>query len=320
MDVKTLSESVCRGDIPALAKAITLLESKRSDQRDDALTLLSTLMPNSGKSIRLGMSGAPGVGKSTLIEALGLTLITMGYKVAVLAIDPSSPLSGGSILGDRIRMEKLANHPKAFIRPSPSQGTLGGTARHTMEAIIACEAAGFNFIIIETVGIGQSEVLAASMVDLFLYLHLPGSGDDIQGIKRGILELADMVAITKADGESLAAAHLAKAQLEQSLHLSKPDETPAVYLTSAQLKSGVTELATAVVEATNKRKQNGSFASKRQEQLGICLRNEIAFLFADLLSTKNPITHKLGQLEAQVKAGKVAPMLAAKEFVAELLK
>jgi len=319
MNLPELCQSVIQGHIPSLAKAITLLESRRADQRDSALKLLNILTPHSGSSVRLGISGSPGVGKSTLIEALGLALIDMGYQVAVLAIDPSSPLSGGSILGDRIRMEKLANHRKAFVRPSPSQGTLGGTSRHTAEAMIACEAAGFNFIIIETVGIGQSEVQAASMVDLFLYLHLPGSGDDIQGIKRGILELADLVAITKADGDSLAPAHLAKGQLEQSLHLSKPHATPRVLLTSTQTNTGVNELANAVLAIIDERKHAGTFVKKRQDQLGTSFRSEVLFLFEDLIKNKSPVSPELYRLDQQVKAGILSPILAAKQFVDGLL-
>ena len=196
-----LAHGVLSGDRRSLGRAITLIESRRLDHQDQAAELLSLLLPQSGKAIRLGITGPPGAGKSTFIEAFGLNLVGQGKKVAVLAVDPSSVRSGGSILGDKTRMEELSRHPAAFIRPSPSGGTLGGVARRTREAMLACEAAGYDVVIIETVGVGQSETAVAAMVDMFLLLLSPGGGDELQGIKRGIMELADLVVVNKADGD-----------------------------------------------------------------------------------------------------------------------
>src|SRR5688572_30248365 len=220
--LETLAQRVRDGDRRALARAITLIESKRPDHQEQAEQLLERLLPATGDAVRLGISGTPGAGKSTLIEALGAHLIEHGHKVAVLAVDPSSRRSGGSILGDKTRMQRLAQAPQAFIRPSPAGATLGGVTRCTREAGLACEAAGFDLVVIETVGVGQSEDAVADMVDCFLFLLAPGAGDELQGIKRGVVELADLVVINKADGELLAAAKRAQADYQAALQLLRP--------------------------------------------------------------------------------------------------
>src|SRR6188472_250749 len=214
-----LADAVRAGDRRALARAITLVESTRADHRDDAVELLDALMPATGEATRVGISGAPGAGKSTFIEALGMHLVDAGHRVAVLAVDPSSTRSGGSILGDKTRMEELSRRPEAYIRPSPSSGTLGGVARRTREAMLVCEAAGFDVVVIETVGVGQSEVAVAGMVDLFVLLLGPGAGDELQGVKRGIVELADVVVVNKADGALADLARHTAADYTHALHL-----------------------------------------------------------------------------------------------------
>ena len=205
-DPEALAQAVLAGQRHALARAITLIESTRADHRQSAEALLEHLLPHTGNSIRIGISGVPGVGKSTFIEAFGLHVLNGGHRLAVLAVDPSSPRSGGSILGDKTRMEELARDQRAFIRPSPSGGTLGGVARRSREALLACEAAGFDVIVVETVGVGQSETAVADLVDLFLLLLVPGGGDELQGIKKGIVEIADLIVVNKADGDLAAAA------------------------------------------------------------------------------------------------------------------
>src|SRR6201992_2868198 len=217
-----LAAALLAGDRRSLARAITLVESTKAADRDKAESLLSDLLPHAGKAIRLGISGAPGAGKSTFIEAFGTYLTGEGHKVAVLAVDPSSRRSGGSILGDKTRMEKLARDPHAFIRPSPAGATLGGVARRTREAMLLAEAAGFDVVLVETVGVGQSETAVADMTDLFVLLASPGGGDDLQGIKRGVMELADLLIVTKADGDLMAAANRAASDYQAALHLMRP--------------------------------------------------------------------------------------------------
>jgi LAO/AO transport system kinase len=229
-------QGVLNGDRRLIAKAITLIESSLAAHQRLAQTIIDLLLPYSGKAIRLGITGVPGVGKSTFIESLGTMLVNKGHRVAVLAVDPSSKRSGGSVLADKTRMEKLAVEPRAFIRPSPSGGTLGGVARKTRETMILCEAAGFDVIIVETVGVGQSETAVASMVDFFLVLMIAGAGDELQGIKKGILELADAVAVNKADGDNIERAEFARKQYETALHFlapSSPNWTPPVMTCSA---------------------------------------------------------------------------------------
>jgi LAO/AO transport system kinase len=244
-----LAARVLGGDRRALAKAITLIESGREADRAPADALLQALLPASGKARRIGLTGTPGAGKSTFIEAFGLFLTGRGHKVAVLAVDPSSRRSGGSILGDKTRMDRLSRDPAAFIRPSPSGGELGGVARRTREAILAVEAAGFDIVLVETVGVGQSETAVADMTDIFLLLHAPGGGDELQGVKRGIMELADIVAVNKADGDLLPAATRARGDLAAALHLMRPKRagwTVPVLAVSALEARGVAEVWKAV--------------------------------------------------------------------------
>ena len=221
MKIPSLS-AIRNGDRRAIAKAITLLESTHPEKLDQGQALLEELLPDTGNSLRIGITGVPGVGKSTFIEAFGMRLIEAGHRVAVLAVDPSSPITGGSILGDKTRMQQLSSHPQAFVRPSPSSGVLGGVTRRTRETMLLCEAAGYDVIIVETVGVGQSETMVASMTDLFLVLMLPNAGDELQGIKKGILELADMIVINKADGDQKILAQRAVREYRNALHLLKP--------------------------------------------------------------------------------------------------
>ncbi len=250
----------------AIAKAITLLESTRADHRALADEMLMALLPHTGKSFRLGISGVPGVGKSTFIEGLGLLLIGKGHRVAVLTIDPSSTVSGGSILGDKTRMERLSVHEQAFIRPSPSSGTLGGVAEKTREAILVCEAAGYDIVIVETVGVGQSEIAVTGMTDMFVLMQLPNAGDDLQAIKKGVMELADLVVINKADLD-LDAATRAQGQITSALRLlARHGRAPQVLQLSALLGQGVDDFWNAVAEFKNLRGASGQLAARRQNQ------------------------------------------------------
>lgn len=259
---------VLAGQRRALAKAITLIESTRTDHQQRAQQVLNTLLPQTGGAIRIGISGAPGAGKSTFIEALGVWLIEQGKKLAVLAVDPSSSVSGGSILGDKTRMELLCQREEAFIRPSPSAGSLGGVAEKTREAMLLCEAAGFDVIIIETVGVGQSETTVAGMVDIFCLLQLPNAGDDLQAIKKGIVEIADLVVINKADIDPRATA-VVRAQWRNALHMlrpASPNWAPPVIALSALHKEGIVEFWEQIEKYRDTLKPTGEFAAKRQHQ------------------------------------------------------
>src|ERR1700728_2824537 len=244
-DVVRLAEAIRAGDRTMLSRAITLVESKRADHRRAAAALTQELLPSTGKAVRVGITGAPGVGKSTLIDALGSTLTRDGRKVAVLAVDPSSRRTGGSILADKTRMARLANDANAFIRPSPSSGTLGGVAAKTRETMLLCEAAGYDVVLVETVGVGQSEIAVADMTDFFLVLALPGAGDELQALKKGVVELADMIAVNKADGENLSRAKLAASQYGAALHILSPRSptwSPPVVTCSALTGDGIEAL------------------------------------------------------------------------------
>lgn len=257
------------GDRAALARAITLIESKRGDHRARAQALLQSLLPLTGKATRVGLTGVPGVGKSTAIDALGSLLTAQGKKVAVLAVDPSSSRTGGSILGDKTRMARLAIDSNAFIRPSPSAGTLGGVASRTRETMFLCEAAGFDVVIIETVGIGQSETTVADMTDFFLVLMLPGAGDELQGIKKGVLEIADLVAVNKADGDNLPRARAAASEYSAAMHILAPASplwTPPVMLISAATGEGLHEMWMQVEEHRHRFAQSGDLHRRRSEQ------------------------------------------------------
>lgn len=310
---------VVRHQRRALAKAITCLESSRREDEDRRLCLVEALMPHAGRSRRIGISGAPGVGKSTLIEQLGLALIAAGHRVAVLAIDPSSPLRGGSILGDKTRMPQLAAAEQAFVRPSPSKGSLGGVARRTREAIVACEAWGCDRIIVETVGVGQSEVMVASMVDCFCVLHLPGSGDELQGIKKGLLELADVIAVTKADGALRAAAERAQADLRQALHLIRrtAEDGIPVLLASALEGEGIIELGRALDATVERREASGALAQQRRDQALRWLDEEIVALLHERLAGRNAARGDLATLRERVGRLVLPASVAAARFLAE---
>ena len=280
----TLAQRVLAGDRRALARAITLIESRRADHQEQAERLLDRLLPATGKTVRLGISGTPGAGKSTFIEALGRHVIDTGRQIAVLAVDPSSRRSGGSILGDKTRMQRLAQAPQAFIRPSPAGATLGGVARRTREAGLACEAAGFDVVVIETVGVGQSEDAVADMVDCFLLLLAPGAGDELQGIKRGVVELADLVVINKADGELLAAAKRAQADYQAALQLLRPPTpawTPEVLACSALHEDGIDAVWQAVGRQRQALEDSGELAAKRARQVGSWLWAEVQAALTD---------------------------------------
>ncbi|HWH81574.1 MAG TPA: methylmalonyl Co-A mutase-associated GTPase MeaB [Burkholderiaceae bacterium] len=294
-----------------LAKAITLLESTRADHRARADALLNALLPATGRGLRLGISGVPGVGKSTFIEALGLALIAQGHRVAVLAIDPSSSLSGGSILGDKTRMERLSTHEAAFVRPSPASGTLGGVAEKTREALLVCEAAGFDIVIVETVGVGQSETAVAGMTDLFALLQLPNAGDELQALKKGVMELADLVVINKADLDP-AAATRAQAQIAGSLRLfAGHDDAPRVMTLSALKNQGVAEFWAAVQAEHQRRVASGAFAARRTAQSREWLWDIVrGRLLADFRSHP-AIRAALPQALADVTEARAAPSAAA---------
>jgi LAO/AO transport system kinase len=301
------------GDRRALARAITLVESSRADHRAEARSLVDELLPRTGRSIRVGVSGAPGAGKSTLIEALGLHAISLGHQVAVLAVDPSSSRSGGSILGDKTRMAELGRHPSAFIRPSPSSGTLGGVARRTREAVLLCEAAGFDVVLVETVGVGQSEVAVADLVDLFLLVAAPAGGDELQGIKRGIMELADLIVVNKSDGELVDAAARACADLRSAVHLLRPKRpgwTVPVLPCSAHTGAGITELWDALV-AAHQRLTAGGLDELRAQQAVAWMWSEVTESLLDRLRADPALRSRLEELEADVASGRLPPATAA---------
>lgn len=315
-----LAQTIRQGDKRALAKGITLLESEREDQAKEANELLEALLPYTGKSQRVAVSGPPGVGKSTLIESLGLEFCRNGKKIAVLAIDPSSPKSGGSILGDRLRMEQLARQDQVFIRPTAAGETLGGTGKRTREAILACEAAGFDTIFVETVGVGQSEALAATMVDVFLMLHLPNSGDELQGIKRGILELADLVVVTKSDSGNEQAAQLAKAQLEQALQLGRdahkiPQRVMAI---SSLNQKGISDLAKAIAAFLGEQKRTGAFTERRSEQASAWFQSEVQTQLQNLLKRSPTLADLAKKLDLAVRKGGQSPRTAAQQIISAL--
>jgi LAO/AO transport system kinase len=269
VDIAAIREGLLAGDRAALARAITLAESKRPDRRAAARDLLDAVVDRSGRAIRVGITGVPGVGKSTLIDALGSLLTQKGHRVAVLAVDPSSTRTGGSILGDKTRMARLAADPNAYIRPSPSSGTLGGVAAKTRETMILCEAAGFDVILVETVGVGQSETAVADLTDFFLVLMLPGAGDELQGIKKGILELADMIAVNKAEGEGAVRAKAAAAEYRAALHILTPASavwSPPVVMVSGLTGAGLDDLWARVLDHRAKLDVSGELAAKRRAQ------------------------------------------------------
>jgi LAO/AO transport system kinase len=320
-DVKALAAGVRAGDRRALARAITLVESTRADHRAEANALLAALLPHAGKSVRLGITGVPGVGKSTFIEAFGLHVIGEGHRIAVLAIDPSSKRGGGSILGDKTRMEQLARSEAAFIRPSPAGTTLGGVARRTREAMLVSEAAGFDVILVETVGVGQSETAVADMVDMFLLLLAPAGGDELQGIKRGIVELADLLVVTKADGDLAAAAGRTQAEYQHALRLLRPAVagwTPSVLLTSAATGKGIAEVWQAVGRYRAAVEKGGALKRRRADQARAWMWSEISEALLAELREHEGVRAELKKLEAAVAEGKMAPGAAADRAIAAL--
>jgi LAO/AO transport system kinase len=317
-----LANAVRAGDRRSLARAITLVESRRADHRDQADALLEQLLPHSGKSIRLGVTGVPGVGKSTFIEAFGLHAIAEGHRVAVLAVDPTSSRSGGSLLGDKLRMTELATHEAAYIRPTPTGGTLGGVARRTREALLVCEAAGFDVVIVETVGVGQSETAVADMVDMFLLLLLPGGGDEIQGLKKGIVELADAVIVNKADGELKEAAERAAGEYRNALRLLRPispNWTVPVRQCSALTDKGIDKLWEMVGDFREKLGPSGEIDAKRAAQAGSWMWSEIADSLMGELRANPGIKAALPGFEAKVRAGELAPSAASRRLLAIFL-
>jgi LAO/AO transport system kinase len=313
----TLAQEIAAGDRRALARGITLVESTRVDDRGAADQLLTELMPSTGRAIRVGISGAPGSGKSTLIESLGLHIVSTGHRVAVLAVDPSSTRTGGSILGDKTRMGDLSRDPAAFVRPSPTRGTLGGVARRTREAMLLCEAAGFDVVLVETVGVGQSEVAVSGMVDCFVLVIAPGGGDELQGIKRGIVELADLVVVNKADGDLAAVATATASDYAAALHLVRPrsEAWAARVLTCSALEQrGIDELWRAIEEfaaATTGTEQE----SRRREQARAWMRDELADSVLERLHADSATATAADALEADVAAGRVAPTTAARRLL-----
>lgn len=304
-------------DRAGLARAITLVESTRADHQAQAQELITSLLPKTGKSLRIGITGVPGVGKSTFIEAFGLHLISKGHKVAVLAIDPSSSKTGGSILGDKTRMAELAQNDKAFIRPTPTSGSLGGVARRTREAMLLCEAAGYDIIIIETVGVGQSEIEVADMVDMFLLLLLPNSGDELQGIKKGIVELADLIIVNKADGDSLAGAKRVRSDYSAALrmlHATSTNWQPTVVTCSALNNEGITEIWEIASDFQTIIKKSGEWEKKRETQAVSWMWKEIKENLLTNFLNQPRINEKLHNAESEVKSGKKSPTQAAMEL------
>jgi LAO/AO transport system kinase len=316
--VKDFSKNLSLGDRVTLGRAITLIESKKSSDQKLASALLENILPLTGKSIRIGITGSPGVGKSTFIEAFGKQLTSLGKKIAVLAVDPSSAKTKGSILGDRTRMEELSKDPRAFIRPTSSGNALGGVADRTRETILLCEAAGYEIIIIETVGVGQSETAVRSMVDFFLLLQLAGAGDELQGIKKGIMEMADAIVITKADGENEKKAKQAQAEFQHALHLFQPSISgwiPRVLTTSALQKNGITEvwkMMEAFHEATTR---NNSFQENREQQKLVWFHENIQLMIKEKILQSKNVSAKIKLLEKKIISGKVLPSVAAREIV-----
>lgn len=312
-----LLDGIRSGKRAALARAITTVESKKIDHRRRARSILQALLPDTGGGVRLGITGVPGVGKSTTIDALGTLLTAKGHRVAVLAVDPSSTRTGGSILGDKTRMERLAVDPNAFIRPSPSAGTLGGVAARTRETMLLCEAAGYDVVIVETVGIGQSETAVAEMVDTFLVLGLPGAGDELQGIKKGVIEIADIIAVNKADGDNAARAKQAAAEYRSALQiLTAPDVSwrPPVITVSGLTGDGLDRLWTEVLNHRLNGEQSGAFDEKPRRQQVAWMWTMIREQMMAAIQLRTDVRARVSELEKAVAGGDVAATVAADEI------
>jgi LAO/AO transport system kinase len=323
MDTAELAQGVLAGERRALARAITLVESGRADHRAAAADLLARVTAPGREALRLGLSGTPGVGKSTFIEAFGMMLIEQGLRVAVLAVDPSSARSGGSILGDKTRMERLARAPGAFIRPSPSQTHLGGVARRTREAVALCEAAGFDIVLIETVGVGQSETVVAELSDVFLLLIAPAGGDELQGVKRGIMEVADLVLVNKADGELAAAAQRTRADYAGALRLMRPrpqdpEGFPKTLCVSALTGVGMAEAWEAIGALAGWRKAEGHWQARRAAQARHWFEEEVRMGLLAILREDPGQRARMARLGRAVAEGRLAPSVAAAEVLAAL--
>lgn len=321
-DISILADDIRNGSRAALARAITLIESRRADHQTRARELVQMLLPATGRAFRVGITGSPGVGKSTSIDGLGMFLIGRGHKVAVLAVDPSSARTGGSILGDKTRMARLSAEDNAFIRPSPSSGTLGGVAAKTREAMLLCEAAGFDVILVETVGVGQSETAVCDMTDFFLALMLPGAGDELQGIKKGLVELADMIAVNKADGDNIRRANQAASAYRSALHILTPRSEhwhPPVLTYSAMTGAGIPELWQKVVDHRTAMNASGDFAQRRREQQVKWMWTMLEQRIMGRLRADPAIRTRVKAIEHDVAEGVTTPALAA-ERLAELLK
>lgn len=322
-DLQTLADALKAGERAALGRAITLVESKRADHEDQAQQLLLNIMPATGKALRIGITGVPGVGKSTTIDTFGSNLTKAGHKVAVLAVDPTSQRSGGSILGDKTRMSALAGDQNAFIRPSPTGTTLGGVTRRTRETMLLCEAAGFDIIIVETVGIGQSETAVADMVDFFLVLMLPGAGDELQGIKKGVLEIADMIAVNKADGDNAARANAAASEYRAAFNIltpQSPNWAPPVITISGLQNQGLDSLWSEIQRHREVLSGTGEFEERRKSQrvrwMWAMLEERVMARFQ-----QNPaIRAQLPDLETEVSQGRITPVLAVRKLLGEAEK
>ncbi len=319
---KKLAASLLEGDRRALAKSITLVESRRPQDEANAGLLVSAMLPHAGRAVRIGLSGAPGVGKSTFIEAFGTWLISQGKRVAVLAVDPSSSRTGGSILGDKTRMVNLAQSQSAFIRPSPAGATLGGVARRTRESMILVEAAGFDVVLVETVGVGQSETAVADMVDMFIVLVSPSGGDELQGIKRGIMELADLVIVTKSDGDLMSAARRTAADYAVALHLMKPkfeNWAPCVRLVSSTHGTGVAEVWDEVTKFERHLRTSSKWHHQRRTQQVSWLWNELREGLLSVLTESAELRAELSSFEKKVALGQMAPPAAARAILTRVL-
>ncbi len=323
LNIEQFVQGITSGDINILSRAITLTESTLPEHFELSQKIIERCLQYEKSSIRIGITGVPGVGKSTFIETLGLHIVNNGHKLAVLAVDPSSDRSGGSILGDKTRMENLANHPYAFVRPSPAAGSLGGVARKTRETIILCEAAGYDTIFIETVGVGQSETVVHSMIDFFLLLMLSGAGDELQGIKRGIMEMVDAVAINKADGNNIIKAKLAKAQLESALHLFPPTESgwiPKVITCSALKNTGIEEIWNTINDYLINVKSTGYFRQNRNRQAKYWMYETIDAQIKDNFYNNNEMKEGLKRLEEDVISNKISSFVAASKLLDKYFK
>jgi len=313
-----LVEGVLAGDRRSLARAITLVESTRADHRRDAQAVLDALLAHTGGALRLGITGSPGVGKSTFIEALGLHVAGRDLKVAVLAVDPSSSRTGGSILGDKTRMTDLSRHPDVFIRPSPGGTHIGGVARHTREALLLCEAAGYELVIIETIGVGQTEVAVADLVDVFCLLVGPGGGDDLQGVKRGIMELADLVVVNKADGDLAPAAERTRADYANALHLLRPKWaawSPPVLACSALTGLGIDEVWTTITSCRDALAGSGELAVARSGQAVAWMWSEVEDTLLDELRADPGVRELVAPMEQAVAGGEITPAAAAEQLL-----